>query len=646
MLIRAGSVAAALYVLWIGALAQIFGTWALDLGNWLGAEPLVAFGTWARAFTAYFHLDISIFIAITFPIAFLTTTANPTRARLAWTDVALAVISLAVALYYIVLNDRFLNWSRGFSQPSTGDVIAGLTLLALVIELCRRSVGWGLTSLVIVLLVFTVFGHWMPGPLRHDNFGLPYFIEMMTIMENGIFGAPLEVAATYAFLFVLFGSFYEKSGGGQLFFELASAVTGRMRGGAAKACVTASGLYGSISGSPTADVATTGPLTIPIMKRMGIPAARAGAIEATASCGGAMLPPVMGAVAFIMSDLTNIPYASIAWASVLPALLYYLSIYLLVHNEAVRNNEAPLPENQIVPLSKALAHGWRHLLPIGALIFLLVAGYTPVYVAAGATAAVIVLSWFHRPTAIGPRRFVDCCTDTIAQLVPLVGAVAAAGAVIGAIEISALAGKFTLLINMIAGGYLIPTLLLSALFLVLLGMGMPTPAVYIMGAALLAPVLRGVFNLPEMQVHLFMLYFACLSAVTPPVAVANFAAGAIAGVNPMALGPYAVKLAIGGFILPFYFLFNPGLNMEGGVLYIAECVVFAIAMVTFASFAMQGYLGLRRIAWPLRLVLFACAVATVAPRFDVTLAATLLGAAVLAFVQLRGRPVQVDVSAG
>jgi TRAP transporter 4TM/12TM fusion protein len=381
------------------------------------------------------------------------------------------------------------------------------------------------------------------------------------------------------------------------------------------------------------------------MKRMGVPAARAGAIEATASSGGAMLPPVMGAVAFIMSDLTNIPYASIAWASLLPALLYYYSIYLLVHNEAVRNNEARLPEGEIVPVARALKNGWRHLLPIGALIALLIAGYTPVYVAAGATAAVIVLSWLHRPSAIGPRRFVQCCTDTIAQLVPLVGAVAAAGVVIGAIEISALAGKFTLLINMLSGGYLASTLVLSAVFLVLLGMGMPTPAVYIMGAALLAPVLRGVFHLPEMQTHLFMLYFACLSAVTPPVAVANFAAGAIAGVNPMALGPYAVKLAIGGFILPFYFLFNPGLNMEGGPFYIVECVVFAIAMVTFASLAMQGFMGARRIAWPLRFVLFACAVTTVSPRFDLTLAATIAGAIVLALVQLRGRPVQVDVSA-
>jgi TRAP transporter 4TM/12TM fusion protein len=645
VLIRAGSVAAALYVLWIGALAEIVGDAALWLSGVVLPGTLAAFAAWARAYTANWHLDIAIFIAITFPIAFLTTTANPSRRGLSWMDVGLAAASAAVALYYIVFSDRFLNWSRGFSQPSSADVLAGLALLALVIELCRRSVGWGLTALVLVLLVFTVFGRWMPGPLRHENFGVPYFIEMMTITENGIFGAPLEVAATYAFLFVLFGSFYERAGGGQLFFELASGLTGRMRGGAAKACITASGLYGSISGSPTADVATTGPLTIPIMTRMGVPPARAGAIEAAASSGGAMLPPVMGAVAFIMSDLTNIPYRSIAWASVLPALLYYYSIYLLVHNEAVRHREARLPEAEIVPLARALANGWRHLLPIGALIFLLVAGYTPVYVAAGATAAVIVLSWFHRPTAIGPRRFVECCTDTITRLVPLVGAVAAAGVVIGAIEISALAGKFTLMISMLSGGYLIPTLLFSAVFLVLLGMGMPTPAVYIMGAALLAPVLRGVFNLPEMQVHLFMLYFACLSAITPPVAVANFAAGAIAGVNPMALGPYAVKLAIGGFILPFYFLFNPGLNMEGGAPYIAECVIFAIAMVTCASFAMQGFLGVRHIAWPLRLLLFACAAATVSPRFDVTLAATLLGAATLAFAQLRGRPLQVDVPA-
>ena len=650
ILIRAGSVAAALYVLWIGALAQMFGNAALLLSRELpGAVsflqgPLAAFATWARAFTAYFHLDISIFIAITFPIAFLTTTASPWRKRLNGVDVLLAAASLAVALYYILLNDRFLNWSRGFTQPTTGDIVVGIALVLIVVELCRRSTGWGLTTLLVLLLAFTVFGKWMPGALHHDNFGIPYFIEMMTVQENGIFGAPLEVAATYAFLFVLFGNFYNKAGGGQLFFDVASAVTGRMRGGAAKACVTASGLYGSVSGSPTADVATTGPLTIPIMVKQGMPPERAAAIEATSSSGGAMLPPVMGAVAFIMADITNIPYADIVTASWLPSILYYVAIYILVHNEAVRNREPPMPADQIVPLGSALGRGWRHLLPIGAMMWLLLAGYTPVYVAAGSTAAVIVLSWFHRPSAIGPRRFVECCTETITQVVPLVGAVAAAGAVIGAIEISALAGKFSLMINTLSGGMLIPALLLSGAFLILLGMGMPTPAVYIMGAALLAPILRK-FGLPEMQVHLFMLFYACLSAITPPVAVANFAAAAIAGVNPMKLGPYAVKLAIGGFVVPFFFLFNPGLTAQGSAAQILLDCFFGTACTVFASFTLHGLMGLRDIAWWLRLLLAGCCVATIVPRLELQAAATVLGTLILGLVYLRGRPAQVDVSA-
>jgi TRAP transporter 4TM/12TM fusion protein len=627
--IKAASVAAALYVLWIGALATLTGTLALNLG-------LETFGRWARAFTGQFHLDIAIFIAITFPIAFLTTTASASRKTLSWTDVALAAASIAVGLYYIILNDRFLHWSRGFSQPTFWDVAVGLTLVFLVIELCRRSTGWGLTTLLVVLLVFTVFGKWMPGVLHHDNFSITYFIEMMTIQENGIFGAPLEVAATYAFLFVLFGNFYNKAGGGQLFFELASAITGRMRGGAAKACVTASGLYGSVSGSPTADVATTGPLTIPIMVKQGVPPVRAAAIEATSSSGGAMLPPVMGAVAFIMADITNIPYSQIVAASWLPSILYYVAIYILVHNEAVRNREPPMPADQIVPMWTALTHGWRHLLPIGAMMWLLLDGYTPVYVAAGSTAAVIVLSWFHRPSAIGPRRFVECCTETITQVVPLVGAVAAAGAVIGAIEISALAGKFTLVINTLSGGMMIPALLLSGAFLILLGMGMPTPAVYIMGAALLTPILRQ-YGLPEFQVHLFMLFYACLSAITPPVAVANFAAAAIAGVNPMSLGPYAVKLAIGGFVVPFFFLFNPGLTLVGSLGDIVLACIFGTVCTFFASYALHGMMGLRTVAVPLRLVLAAACVATIVPRLEIQLAATLVGAAIFGFTQLRGR---------
>ena len=639
-LIAAGSVAATLYVLWIGALSTVFGNallWAYGSLQSVGLDwPwLDAFAAWSRGYTANFHRDIAIFIGVTFPIAFLTTTAHVDRKKLAWTDIVPAALSFAVALYYVILDDRFLNWSRGFSTPTMWDTIVGITLVVLVVELCRRCTGWGLTSLVLLLLAFTVFGDRMPGPLMHENFSWPYFIEMMTITENGIFGSPLEVAATYAFLFVLFGNFFEKTGGGDLFFGLSSAITGRMTGGAAKACVTASGLYGSVSGSPTADVATTGPLTIPIMKKMGIAPARAAAIEATASSGGAMLPPVMGAVAFIMSDLTGITYAAIAWASLLPALLYYASIYILVHNESVRHDEGRLPEDQIAGLWHTLAHGWRHLLPLLALISLLIMGFTPVYVAAGSTAAIIVLSWFSRSSAIGPRRFVECCTTTIFQVVPLIGAVAAAGIIIGAVEISALAGKFTLLINAISGGYLVSTLLLSAVMLILLGMGMPTPAVYLTAAALLAPVLRQSFNLPVMQVHLFVIYFGCLSAITLPVVVANFAAGAIAGANPMTVGRHAVKLAAGGFVLPFFFMFNPALNMQGTLGQILMALVFAAGMVSFCSMALHGYLGKRTIHRLPRLVLAVCAIGMIVPNPAVQALFLALGAAVLVLRRLR-----------
>lgn len=609
---------ATLYVLWIGALAVLTGDaalWLYHQGTSLGysVASLESFANWARSYTANFHSDISVFIAVTFPIAFLTTTAHIGRKQLNGFDVMLAVLSFVVALYYLVEHDKFLNWSYGFSTPSTLDMAAGLTLLGLVVELCRRSTGWGLTSLVLILILFCIFGAYVPGALMHENFTWPYFVEMLTITNNGIFGSPLEVAATYAFLFVLFGNFYEKTGGGDLFYGLSTALTGRMRGGAVKACIASSGLYGSVSGSPTADVATTGPLTIPLMKRQGITAARAAAVESTASSGGAMLPPVMGAVAFIMSDMTGLSYASIALASLLPAVLYYAAIFITVHNEAVRNDEGRLSEDQIPRLGTTLRQGWRHVLPLLALVGFLVMGFTPVYVAAGATAALIVLSWFSRESAIGPKRFVACCTQTIYQIVPLIGAVAAAGIIIGAVEISALAGKFTLLITYLSGGHLITTLLLSAVFLVLLGMGMPTPAVYLTASALLAPVLTQSFKLPLMQLHLFMVYFACLSAITPPVAVANFAASAIAGADPMAVGWQAVRLALGGFMLPFFFLFNPALNFDGNALAIAQAFIAGLIMVGLASIAVNGHLG-KQLLKPLpRLVLLVCSVACITP---------------------------------
>jgi len=639
--IAVGCVSAALYVLWVGALASLVGDGALWVARRTGSTAIDSFAIWARAFTANYHLDISVFVAITFPIAFLTTTARQSRQGLAWTDVALAAISFAVAMYYIVENDRFLNWSRGFSRPNMWDYTAGFTLIALVIELCRRSTGWGLTSVILLMLAFVFGGHLLPGALGHQNYTTRYFIEMATIMPDGIFGSPLEVAASYVFLFVLFGSFYHQAGGGKLFYEVASAITGRMRGGAAKACISASALYGSVSGSPTADVATTGPLTIPIMKKTGVSAIRAGAIEATASTGGAILPPVMGAVAFIMADLTGISYERIAWAATIPSILYYVSLYLLVHIDAVRYDEGRIPEEHIVALKTALVNGWAFFFPLFAMIALLVMGYTPTYVAAGSTLAVIVLSWMTPTYGIGPRRFVDACVETIAQIVPLIGAVAGAGLILACFEVTGLAGKVSVVLFSVSFGLLIPTLIVAGAFLILLGMGMPTVAVYTLGVALLGPILIGRLDLPLMAVHLFLVFYASLSAITPPVAVANFAAAAISGANPMSLGPYACKLTVGGFMVPFFFLFNQGVLMVGTIADIVNDSIVGGLMVAYASLGLHGWWGKAPIPWGARLVLGAASLAMINPAPAIQWPATLIGCVILVGLwKLLGRPAE------
>lgn len=569
------------------------------------------------------HLQISLFLAFLLPIAFLTTTWRRGVEGLTAIDLALAAISGAVAVWFAINEAEYADWMSGFSELSTGDVVSGTALVVLCIELCRRAVGLGLTLIVGVLLAYVALGHLIGGSFQHPPVGYSYFLEMQTIGTDGIFGSPLYVAASYAFMFVLFGNFYVVAGGGKLFFDIAAALTGRLVGGPAKACVVSSGLYGSISGSPVADVATTGPISIPIMRRIGIPAERAGAIEAAASTGGSMLPPVMGAVAFLMSNFTGIPYHLIALYAYLPALGYYLGVFSLVHFESVRLDLGRVPEEQIVGLKRALAANWTNLVPIAVLIWLLASGYSAAYVAAGAAVAVVVSSWFNPEGAIGPRRFVAACVETCHAMVPLVAAVAAAGIIIGSIELTGLSGKFTLLLFELSGGLLIPSLGLAAVVLILLGMGMPTTGVYIMGIALLAPVFVGKFGLPTMEVHMFMLFYSCMSAITPPVAVAAFAAGSIAKANPFRLAGYACKLAVGGFVLPFYFLFNNGILMQGGALKIVSDTAVGAVLVFTCSLVLHGYVVRRRIPVAVRALLAAAAGAMLLPYAQVQYVAAL-----------------------
>lgn len=579
------------------------------------------------------HHQVALFLVLMLPIAFLTTTSTALTERLTAWDVVLAVIGAAASGWFIVNNGRYDNWNTGFDVLNTGDLVAGTALFLLCIELCRRSVGFGLTTILFALLAYTAFGQYIGGSFTHPAVDYEYFLEMQMVGTDGVFGAPLYVAASYAFLFVLFGNFYVLSGGGQLFFDVAAALTGRRIGGPAKACVISSGLYGMVSGSPVADVATTGPVTIPIMKRIGISAERAGAIEAAASTGGAMLPPVMGAVAFIMSDFTGIPYFRICQYAALPAIGYYLGVFFMVHLEAVRLNLGRVPEDQIVGLKVALVKNWPRIIPIVVLLWLLIDGYSPAYIAAGSAVAVVLSSWLDRSAAIGPRRFIEGCVITCHTMVPLTAAVAAAGIIIGCIELTGLSGKFTLLLFDLSGGYLLSSLFLAAVVLVLLGMGMPTVGVYIMGVALLAPVFIGKFGLPLMDVHMFILFFACMSSITPPVAVAAFAAGSIAGANPFKLAPYACKLAVGGFVLPFFFVFNNGILLQKTWLPVLSDTVVGAALVLTSVLILHGYVGRTPIPVWMRVAMAAAALAMGLPHLPVQYAALAIAACL--FVWMR-----------
>ena len=553
--------------------------------------------------------QIAIFLALLMPACFMTTTSGPDTRTLKPIDYVFAIAGVLSSLWFVFNEGRYEIWMTGFSELTVMDLTAGTILSLLIIELGRRTIGFGLTATVLVLLLYVWLGDWMIGAFRHPPFDFHYFMEMQLITNDGVFGSPLYVAASYAFLFVLFGNFYIISGGGQLFFDVSASLTGRMTGGPAKACVLSSGLYGSISGSPVADVATTGPISIPIMRRIGISPERAASIEATSSTGGSMLPPVMGAVAFVMADFTGIPYAMICLYATLPALAYYFGIFTLVHFDAVKEGQSRLPEDEIIGMKIALARNWTSILPIVALIWLLAKGYSQAYVAAGAVIAVIISSWLAPGRAIGPKKFIQDCVETCYSSVPLTAAVAASGIIIGCIELTGLSGKFTLLLFQLSFGMLIPSLFLAAIILLLLGTGMPTTGVYIMAVALLAPVLVNKFGLPLMPVHLFFLFYACLSAITPPVAVANFSAAAIAGANPFKMTSYACKLAIGGFVLPFFFIFNTGILFVGDWSKIISDTFMGFLLVFLCSVFLHGYV--RRTKTPLLLrMVFAVAAFT------------------------------------
>jgi TRAP transporter 4TM/12TM fusion protein len=542
---------------------------------------------------------LSLMLVLTFILITPTTKADPNKFPIyEW---ILAAAAFACGAYFVTESDTIAQRITLLDPLSDLDVLASLTLIILSIEAMRRTVGLGLTAIVLAFIAYNLFGDKLSGPLSHGEISLEHFLDIMVFTTDGLFGVPIRVAATYAFLFVLFGTTLSKTGGADFFFNFAASLTGGSKGGPAKIAVISSGLYGTISGSPTSDVVTTGSVTIPMMKRLGYNSAFAGGVEVAASTGGSLVPPVMGAAAFIMSEQIGIPYIDIAFAALIPAILYYLPIYLQVHLRAGKENLQGMDMSKIPALMQTMKEGGLFLVPLAVITWALVAGYTPTYAAIYGTLAVLVVSTLRKNTRLTPTKVFDILSDTCIKMVAVTGACAAAGLVIGGITMTGLASKFGTLVFLISNQDVLISLLVAAGLTILLGLGMPTPSAYILAAVLISPVMQDL-EIDLMAGHLFLLYFAVMSALTPPVAVAAYAASAIADEAPMKIAGAAVRIAIGAFLIPFAFVFDQALILQGSVTGIIMATVFTATGLILFVIAQEGYWK-SNISAPIRVLL-------------------------------------------
>jgi TRAP transporter 4TM/12TM fusion protein len=463
-------------------------------------------------------------------------------------------------------------------------------MILLVLEATRRVIGFTLVVVVLTFLAYGVFGHLIEGPFSHRALSLQEMLDQLMFTTNGVFGSALSVAAFLVFVFVTFGALLDRCGGGDFFFDLANSLVGKQVGGPAKVAVVSSGLYGSISGSPTADVVTTGAFTIPLMIRTGLSPVYAGAVEATASTGGALLPPVMGTAAFLMSDFTGIPYGTIAVAAVCPALLYYFSIFLAVHSHANLAGLKPSIAADSPSFVTVMRRDWYYFVPIFLLVWFVLEADRPVFSAALALASLVPIAlWRMRSIPKVVTVILNAFDDSLRRMTGIGVACAVAGLVVGTLAMTDLTGKISSAMFTLAKGSQMLTLMIATVVVIVLGMGMPTPAVYALSAVLAGPALQAL-DIPVLPAHLFIVYFASMSAITPPVAVAAFAAGSIARANPMAIGLLCCRLALVAFIIPFVFIYHPGILLIGTtgdiVLGITVSTLAVVALVS----ASEGYL--------------------------------------------------------
>ena len=516
-------------------------------------------------------------------IIFMQYPLFPKRKVLAWIDWLWAALSIVVCAYVLWDFEDLVN--RMGDMNDIDKVMATLCVI-MVLDATRRSIGWPLPIVTGLFLAYASFGSHLSGNFGHRGYDVHRILNQMYMTTEGVFGIPLGVVVTIVFLFILFGTFLERSGGGQFFINLAVSLAGRLRGGPAKIAVIASGLMGMISGSSIANVATVGTFTIPLMKRVGYRPEFAGAVESAAATGGQIMPPVLGAAAFIMSEFTHTPYLTIVVLSIVPACLYYLSLFMNVHFEACRTGLEGMPEEEIPKTSKVLADGWIFILPVVTLIVVLTMGYSPARAAFSAMGLLIVTSFLKSSTRIGPKIFWESLVSAGRNTVGIAAACACAGIIVGTVSMTGLGIKFANLIEQISQGHLIFALMFTAVASLVLGMALPTTANYIVQASVAAPALVAL-GMPVLTAHMFVFYFGVFADITPPVALAAYTAAGIAKGDPMKTGAIATRCVIVGFIVPFLFVYHPGLILRGPL----EDMIMMIPSTALAVIALSAFVG-------------------------------------------------------
>lgn len=554
---------------------------------------------------------LGLFLALVLGAVFLSVppSSRADRHRVPWYDVLLSCLGLAVGLYIAV---QFPEIMRRMGDPDALRLALGGIAILLVLEALRRTVGWILVAVGVFFLVYARFAHLFPGDFAGTGIAWDRLVNYIYTDVNSLFGLPLGVAAVIVLSYILFGQVLFAIGAGKFLIDFSMAGFGSQRGGPAKMAVIASSLFGTISGSSVANVATTGIFTIPMMKRSGYRAHVAGGVEAAASTGGQLMPPIMGAAAFLMAEFLAIPYRDVVIAALLPAILYYVVIFTQVDLEAGKRGLRGLPRHELPALAPLLRQGWIFVIPLLILIYaLFVLGYEPGK--AGVIAAVLslVLGLGKKELRANLRWIPDALEGTGRAMLELGITVALAGIVVGVVQVSGLGFILSHGLVNLAGGDVVSLLVLTAVVSLILGMGMPTTAVYVLLAVLVGPALIQL-GVDALAAHLFIFYFGMASMTTPPIALAAFAAASIAQADPMRTAVHAMRFGVVKYIVPFLFVFSPALMLRGSVVDVVLATVTALAGAVLLGMALTGYF-VREITWFKRVALGVAALGLLIP---------------------------------